>query len=245
MTNGVRYEYSSRVASRDPFQAPPVASRRGGPVKQPLSREAIVAEALRQVRSDGVAGMSLRKIATSLDTGPASLYAYIDDLNELRALVLDRALADVTAGTDLAGSGGGGTWRDRLGDLLWSYVSVLSSSPGLAQLAFGTIAVGPNAMRIVDAILALLDEGGIEPATAAWTVDLLSLYVTAIAAEQAGGMVDPAPDGPVAQAIARATETNYPHIHAVRDHLLAGSPQQRFTWALDVFILGIVHRRDV
>lgn len=207
-------------------------------MKQPLSRDAIVAEALRQVRADGVAGMSLRKVAAALDTGPASLYAYIDDLNELRTLVLDRALADV------AGVETGGTWEDRLEGLLWSYMSVLSSSPGLAQLAFGSIAVGPNALRVAEAILALLAEGGVEPAAAAWAVDLLSRYVTAVAAEQAGGRNPVAPDGPVAQALERTSEEDYPRIHAVRNQLLTGSGEQRFKWAVGVLIRGIVHRPD-
>src|SRR6185369_12030599 len=97
-------------------------------------------------------GMSLRKVAAALDTGPASLYAYVNDLDELHALVLDRALAKVK----VAGDKGAG-WRERLLRVLGSYARVLSASPGLAQLAFGTMAVGPNALRITEAVLALLD----------------------------------------------------------------------------------------
>ena len=115
---------------RNPFEAPDVASRRGGPVKQPLSRDIIVSEALRQLTADGIKGMSLRKVAAALETGPASLYAYVDDLDELHALVLDRALQEVdTRGNAKAG------WRARLGSILEGYARVLSARPGLAQLA--------------------------------------------------------------------------------------------------------------
>jgi hypothetical protein len=41
------------VMTRSPFDAPDVASRRGGPVKQPLNRDVIVTEALRQLTADG------------------------------------------------------------------------------------------------------------------------------------------------------------------------------------------------
>ena len=78
------------MVARNPFEAPDVESRRGGPVKQPLSRDAIVAEALRQITTNRLKGMSLRKVAAALDTGPATLYAYVQDLDELYALVLDR-----------------------------------------------------------------------------------------------------------------------------------------------------------
>lgn len=218
------------------FEAPPVASRRGGPVKRPLSRDAIVTEALRQLTSEGLKGMSLRKVAAALETGPASLYAYVDDLEALHALVLDRALADV----QVRGSAKAG-WRVRLVSVLESYARVLSASPGLAQLAFGTVAIGPNALRITEALLALLEEGGVELATAAWAVDLLLLYVTAIVAEHSGGIDPAAPEGPIARALLGASEPRYPRISAAREHLLSGTAQERFAWAVDVLLGGILH----
>lgn len=223
------------MAARNPFEAREVKSRRGGPVKEPLSRDAIVTEALRQLRADGPGGMSLRKVAAALDTGPASLYAYVDDLNELHALVLDRALADV----DCRGAARAG-WRARLQRVLASYARVLSTSPGLAQLAMGTIAVGPNALRITETLLGLLDEAGVNAATGAWAVDLLVLYVTAIVAEHANGL-DPAhPDGAVARAIANVSQRDYPRVHAARAQLLAGTGEERFAWAVDVMLRGIL-----
>lgn len=226
------------MRARNPFQAPEVTSRRGGPVKAPLSREAIVSEALRQLRRDGLVGMSLRKVAAALKTGPASLYAYVDDLQELQALVLDRALARVDArGGKRAG------WRARLEGLLASYLEVLFASPGLAQLALSTIAVGPNALRITERFLGLLEEAGADRRTAAWAADLFLLYATAIAAEHAGrdAKRDPAnPQGAVARAVRGVSAAEYPHIHAAREELLAGGGGQRVSWAIDVLLKGIL-----
>ncbi len=223
------------MGARNPFEARIVESRRGGRTKQPLSRDAIVTEALHQLTSGGAGGMSLRKVAAALEPGPASLYAYVDDLDELRALVLDRALA----GVDLGGAAKT-PWRERLQKLLESYARVLSAAPGLAQLALGTVAIGPNALRITDRLLALLEEGGVDLATGAWAVDLLVLYVTAIVAEHADGLDPGAPDGRVAQAIARASERDTPRVHAARAQLLSGSPEERFEWAVDVLLRGIL-----
>lgn len=223
------------MGTRDPFAARDVTSRRGGPRKPPLSREAIVTEALQLLTREGQSGMSLRKVAAALETGPASLYAYVDDLNELQALVLDRALASVNVGR-APGAG----WRERLTGLLASYWRVLSASPGLAQLAFGTVAVGPNGLRITEALLGLLEEAGVDRATSAWAVDLLVLYVTAIVAEHSHGL-DPAdPEGPVVRAITRALACDYPRIHAARAELLSGAPSERFGWAIEVFLRGIL-----
>jgi AcrR family transcriptional regulator len=226
------------MGTRNPFEAPPVASRRGGPAKPPLSRDVIVAEALRQLRADGRKGMSLRKVAAALDTGPASLYAYVEDLDELHALVLDRALAKV----DVRDHGGyaGADWRGRLLSVLMSYARVLSASRGLAQLAFGSVAVGPNALRITEALLALLEAGGVGLATGAWAVDLLILYVTAVVAEHGDDLEPAAPEGAVARAVAGASQRDYPRVHAAREHLLSGTGEERFRWAIDVFLTGIL-----
>lgn len=225
------------MPTRNPFDASDVESRRGGPAKPPLSRDAIVAEALRQITANGLKDTSLRKVAAALETGPATLYAYVHDLEELHALVLDRALAGVRLPTAARSS----TWRDRLVTVLESYARVLSASPGLAHLAFGTVAVGPNALRITDRVLSLLDEGGVNPATAAWAVDLLLLYVTAVVAEHTGGVDPAAPDGAVARAIAGASARDYPGISAARADLLSGTGEERFAWAIDVLLRGILH----
>jgi AcrR family transcriptional regulator len=224
------------VAQRDPFETRVVTSRRGGPVKQPLSRDAIVTAALGLITSAGLEGMSLRKVASALDTGPASLYAYVDNLQELQALVLDRALL----GVKTKGPWPGRDWRGRVGALLGSYLKVLSARPGLAQLALSTIAVGPNAMRISETLLGLLAEGGVARATAAWAVDLLLLYCTAIAAEKGQLHDGPDPLERVGRAVATLSPEEYPHIFAARQELLSGTGNERGAWAVAVLLNGIL-----
>ena len=224
------------MSHRDPFGASGVQSRRTRPAKPPLSRDAIVEEALRQLTSENDGAMSLRKIAKALDTGPASLYAYVNDMSELQALVLDRALEAVKV--DEAE----GSWRDRLEELLRSYIEVLMSSPAVAMMAFRTTAVGPNALRIAEALLALLAEAGVDQLNAAWAIDMLSMFVTAVAAEHADGTDPGAPDGPVAQAINRAPANEYPRIHAARNEIMSGTGGERFAWSVDVLVRGILSR---
>jgi AcrR family transcriptional regulator len=226
------------MGTRNPFDASAVVSRRGGPVKLPLSRDAIVTEALKQLTRDGLDAMSLRKIAAALETGPASLYVYVNDLDELQALVFDRALASVGVRDAKRKD-----WRERVKDLLASYLRVLVASPGLAQLAFRRAAVGPNALRLVDALLGEFAGAGVDRRTAAWAVDLLLLYVTAQGAEQGQRRNDlehdPSnPEGAVARAINGVSAEEYPHIHAAREEIVSG-PGQRVAWAIDSILSGV------
>jgi AcrR family transcriptional regulator len=223
------------MSTRNPFEARDVTSRRGGPVKKPLSRDAIVTVALDLLTREGLEGMSLRKVAAALETGPASLYAYVDDLRELQTLVFDRALADVTIPREPLRD-----WRSRLASLLESYITILARSSGLAQLAMNTIAAGPNALRIIEALLCLLDEAGVDQSTAAWAADLLSLYATAIAAEQSHRKENGDPLGPLVRMLGSVSQPEFPRIHASREQLVSGQGLERFDWAIEVLLKGVL-----
>ncbi len=212
-----------------------IVSRRNRPAKSPLSREVIVATALDLLTRDGLSGLSLRKVAAALDTGPASLYVYVANLGELHALMLDRALGAVALPVSRAGG-----WRDRLVAVLASYLRVLCDGPGLAQLALSTIPAGPHTLRLIETLLALLLEGGIDPAVAAWAVDLLTLQVAAVAAEQSVRRVTGDTFGPITRAVGAASAADYPHIHALRTELFSGGIA-RFGWGIDLLINGILH----
>jgi AcrR family transcriptional regulator len=220
------------MSSKRPTEPEEVAGRRGRSAKEPLSREAIVAAAFDLLTREGLEAMSLRKVAALLDTGPASLYVYVANLQALHALVLDRALADV----ELPASRG--PWRERLDALLHSYRLVLFTRPGLARLAMTTIATGPHYLRILETLLGLLDEAGLPPAKAAWAVDVLTLYVTAFAAEKSNWREQSFEIGPLARSLGAVSPEQFPRIHAARDGLLEG--EARFAWALDVLVNGIL-----
>ncbi len=227
-------KWTARTA-RPPIEPPEAVARRGRAAKEPLSRDAIVAAALDLLTRDGLAAMSLRKVALLLDTGPASLYVYVDNLQDLQALVLDRALADVTLPATSEG-----TWRERLDALLRSYLLVLDARPGLAELAMTTVAMGPSALRILETMLGLLEEAGLPAAAAGWAVDLLTLYVTAIAAEQHNRRAQSFSLGPLARSLDALPPEQFPRVHAAREDLLSGAPAARFTWAVDVLVNGVM-----
>ena len=218
-----------------------VVSRRSRPAKAPLGREGIVAAALDVLAGEGLSGLSLRRVAAALDTGAASLYVYLANLDELHALMLDSALAAVRLPATSRGD-----WRARLKSVLKLYLRTLHERPGLAQLAMSTIASGPNSLRIWELLLGLLKEGGVEDGKAAWGVDLLILYVTAIAAEQS--LRSPGGDelDRVKAALDGVSAREFPLVFAARAALIAGDDdggEGRGAWALDVILDGIVAAR--
>jgi AcrR family transcriptional regulator len=213
-------------------------SRRDRPAKPPLTRQGIIDAALGILFDEGLDRVTMRRIATALDTGHASLYVYVRDTEDLHAQILDALLASVALDAT-------GNWRARLKALLVSYGGVLREHPELARMALSTQPNGPHFMAIVEQVLALLREGGAGDRAAAWGVDLLLLVPTAIAVEH-NVEVSPRQEDERLSEMARRLDgidpQEYPTIAALRTDLISGDGPTRSDWALDVLIDGILAR---
>ncbi|MCO5972690.1 TetR/AcrR family transcriptional regulator [Actinoallomurus soli] len=215
-------------------------SRRERPAKPALTRDGIVATAVEILQAEGLRRVTMRRLAQELDTGPASLYVYVRDTAELHAAILDRLLGAV----DLGPVHAAGDWRERLEAVLTSYLTVLFEHPGLAQAALVARPHGEHYVNLTEALLALLDEGGVPSGQAAWGVDLLLQYATATAAEhapRAGGDVAESEEDwdALRDAVRGASPAARPHLAAVADDLLAGAPEARVSWGFRTLINGI------
>jgi len=208
-------------------------------VKEPLSLEAFTAAALGLLEREGMDAVTLRRLARELETGPASLYAYVRNVQELHALMLDRALSAV----DLNPAPGGRP-RERLAGICSSYVEVLLRHDGLARLAAGVLPYGENAVALTDTVLECLRDMGLSPLRAAWGFDLLMLHVTAIAAEQDRRRAQHEPIGRAREAYVQAEAEQFPHVHTLNDELFSGTVAARFSWTLDTLLAGIVEARE-
>jgi AcrR family transcriptional regulator len=190
-----------------------------------------VGTAVGLTRAEGLERVTMRRLATELDTGPASLYVYVRNTAELHAAVLDELLGTV----DLCPREG--NWQDRLVQILTSYTKVLFEYPGLAQSALVARPSGPHYLNLVEAVLALLAEGGVPAKQAAWGLDLLLQTATATAAEHQPG--DSQEDWDLlAAAVRGASKAAHPNIAALGPELLAGSGPDRLSWAFRVLING-------
>lgn len=215
----------------------PLGNRRERPAKPALSREGIIDCALKILHAEGLAKVTMRRIAGELDTGAASLYVYIQNTEDLHAQILDALLASVVP---IAAATG--TWRDRLKQALSNYMKVLFDHPEIARMAMSTLPSGPNYLSLVEALLGLLKEGEVADRDAAWAVDLLLLYATANAAEHSAWQSSPKAAGnfsALSTAISHADPLVYPHVARLGSELMSGGPE-RGAWALDVLINGVL-----
>jgi AcrR family transcriptional regulator len=212
-------------------------SRRERPAKPPLTRDGIVDAAMAVLDGDGFDKLTMRRLATDLDTGPASLYVYVRDTQEIHARLIDRLLADL----DVSWSGRG-DWRPRLRRLLVDYIGVLLKHPGLARSAVTTWPQGPHYLDLVEFVLRLLTAGGVPPTRAAWGVDVLLQQATAMAAEYGtrGDDGDGQDAGDLLSAFDDVDPGRHPNLARLGAAAMAGGEHgPRRDWAIDALIAGI------
>ena len=200
-----------------------------------LSREAIVAAALDCLREGGPAALTMRGVANRLETGPASLYAWVKDQHEIHVLVLD-AIASEVATPNAADPP-----EQQLVDLLLDYGRRLFAYRGAARLALAAPPTGPVHLDLLERSLVLAEQQGLDAATAASVLDTLFLLVTAGLAEQEARAADEA-RGSIPDLYADAMSGDgpgvRPHLAAALRQLLTIDGEQRLAWSIRTFLRG-------
>ena len=148
--------------------------------KEPLTRARIVDAAMRLMVDQGYDAVSMRKVAQDLGTGPASLYAHVANKKELDQLMVERAAEQM----DIPQHADPERWQEQLKDAMREMLRVMRANPGVARAAIGQVPLGERALLSTEWILSILKAGNLPDQAAAWAVDLIPLYVTAVAFEE-------------------------------------------------------------
>ncbi|MEV8439910.1 TetR/AcrR family transcriptional regulator [Actinosynnema sp. NPDC051121] len=156
-----------------------------------LSLAAIVGAAVEVADAEGLAGLSMRKVAERLGFTTMSLYRHVPSRDHLVALMRDAALGDPPAPT----SDG---WRPRLEAFARFAWDLRKRHPWLAELRSARYVPGPNAVAHYEHALAILADTGLTPAEVVASVGLVarlvdaeaSALVEAAEAERTTGVAD-------------------------------------------------------
>jgi len=220
----------------------PRRSTRDRPAKAPLSEEAVIAAGLAILREEGMDALTMRRLARALDTGAASLYAYVANRDDLLRLLFDEV-----AGTIVLEPPDPARWRDQLRDLARGALDAMEAHPGIARVAFAEVPTGPNVMAVSENMLGILLAGGVDPQRAAWAIDALSLIITANAVEtviwqerEAAGEPDAYDHDTLIGAFASLPADRFPNLVEHASVLVSGDERDRFAFQIDTFIDGLV-----
>ncbi|WP_433259978.1 TetR/AcrR family transcriptional regulator C-terminal domain-containing protein [Actinosynnema sp. CS-041913] len=141
-----------------------------------LTMDRIVAAAIEVAEAEGLAALSMRRVATRLGVGTASLYTYLPGKTELEALMLDAVSIDDTLPNDRPGD-----WRAKLE--AWARADWIGfrRHPWVLQLVATSTAPGPNMLRWLDSALGVLADTGLTEAEKMAVIESIDAYVRGLA----------------------------------------------------------------
>jgi AcrR family transcriptional regulator len=138
--------------------------------KPRLDLDQIVKAAMDVADADGLATLSMRKVAEQLGVGTMSLYTYVPGKSELLDLMFDQALAGANEHVE-------GTWRERLERIAhenwWRY----HRHPWLLEITMVRPVLGPNVIARYDHEVAAVDGIGLTDVEMDAVVSLLAGHV--------------------------------------------------------------------
>ncbi|MFF3332484.1 TetR/AcrR family transcriptional regulator [Streptomyces sp. NPDC002888] len=152
-------------------------SARTGPGPRPgLSVDAIVDAAIGVADEQGMAALSMRAVGERLGRTAMALYTYVPSKSELVDLMHDRALAELPTGYDLDAG-----WRaaaTRWAEDAWDFYL---RHPWVLQVSQARPVLGPHEYAVLEALLRILRDTGLEPPLVRRVVGTVFQFVRAAA----------------------------------------------------------------
>ncbi len=228
-----------------PWQRLPERSSRRR--REPISREAIVAAAIKLLDSEGLAALSMRRLAEELGTGAASLYWHVGSKDGLLDLVLDQII-----GEGRIPDPDPPRWQEQLKKVAREHRRVSLLHPYVVRISLGRIPMGPNALRYSERVLAILRAGGLPPRLAVQGYLLLMSTVNGFTVDETGVDDEPADDHRADDAASRQEAANmardyiaslpagsFPTMVGLADEFAFSDADERFDLLIDIFVDGL------
>lgn len=161
--------------------------------KPALSVERIVSAAIAVADAEGLAALSMRRIADALGVGTMSLYTYVPGKAELLDVMLDTVVGEVRM-PDQVDAG----WRTRLEARAREDLALYRRHPWVLQVSGARAVLGPNETALFEASLGTVAGIGLTAREMVLVVSLIAGYargaaqgvVDAAQAEQQTGVSD-------------------------------------------------------
>jgi AcrR family transcriptional regulator len=214
-----------------------MTERSGRPADEiSLSKSRVVAEAIRLADSEGVAKLSMRRLASELGAGVMSLYYYVANKEELLDAMIDVVFDEIELASDPV------DWKEAMRQRAVSTRQVLARHPWAITLMESRTAPGPANLRHREAVMACLRQAGFSVAMATHANWLLDSYVYGFALQEASLPFDTAEEFASASEdvfLPQIPPDEYPYLNEAAATLLADGydPADEFIFGLDL-VLG-------
>jgi AcrR family transcriptional regulator len=160
--------------------------------------------AIRVADSEGLAAVTIRRIATEIGAGAMSLYTYVPDKDRLLDLMVDRVGASMPAAPI------SGDWRADLLALAAAPRSLMLAHPWLPAALPNRRLTGTHMLAYLEQGLAALSPTGLDGPTKMELIALITGFVASYVTNELAGATPPAEQ--VALITAALASGDFPHL---------------------------------
>jgi TetR/AcrR family tetracycline transcriptional repressor len=141
--------------------------------RAPLTREQIVAAALRLIDDHGLEGHSMRQLGAELGVDASTIYYYVPSKSALYDLIVD----EVMQGIDLSADDPAAPFEDRLVSMAKAYFDALLRHPHAVPIAAARSLRTPAQLGTVEVILGMFYDAGFDPTEAMMCVNIFGMHI--------------------------------------------------------------------
>ncbi len=202
-----------------------------------LKREEIVAAAIALVDSDGLEGLSMRKLAAELGVGTMSLYYHVPDKSSLYDLILDAIVGEL----DLSVDDKSKSPEERVIAGAQELRRALLAHPKAASLSLARSFRTPAQLRAVEVFLGMMLDAGLSLTDGSAAVDIIGQYVFGMSVVHATHVADLEYHDPERDAdFSAVTPEEFPNMARVLAEADYLGPDAEFDRGLRVLVHGLL-----
>jgi AcrR family transcriptional regulator len=199
------------------------------PRPRSLTDDQLVAAALAVVDREGLAALTMRAVARELGVATMGLYRYVADRQALETLVVDHVLRSVDLSLPE------GAWQDRVRVLLDRMRIAVARHPGIVPLVLRHRQAAPGSLRLIEAMLSVLADGGIEGTDRVLAQRTLIGYLLGFLQNEHYAALS----GPGTIAMSELSSEEYPLLARTAADARAVPPDEEFRRGLDIVLRGL------
>jgi TetR/AcrR family tetracycline transcriptional repressor len=210
------------------------------PPREPLTREKVLVTAMELARTDGLEGLSMRRLAKALGVEAMSLYNHVANKTDLLDAIAARVFAEAEPADPAL------PWAERVRAVALGMFRAFSRHP-FVPLALVTDRANPTtvaALKPIDDVAGALYEAGFDDAGVRQALNAVTgLLMGAVLAATAGFSSAPGrhPEPELLDPYVRRLDpAKLPHFSRLVSTLAEADAEEDFTHALDLLMGGLV-----
>ncbi|MBB5083226.1 TetR/AcrR family transcriptional regulator C-terminal domain-containing protein [Nonomuraea endophytica] len=192
-----------------------------------LKRADVVTGALALLDTDGLDGLTMRKLGARLGVQAGGIYWHFTNKEALLGAMADRIVGQVTE-TPLTPA----PWDAQLAEIAHRLRRAMLAHRDGARVVAGTYVTEPNTVRGGDQAMRILTDAGFPLDRAAWVIFTAMYYVL-------GHTIEEQAQREAGDWERRGSELAGPELRRAVEALITADPEERFAYGLELFLDGV------